>query len=524
MSNSVPITLQFSARNLRDADTFSKSDPICVVYEISSKEPNLFGFKPARGNFNAREVFRTARIKNNLNPDWEQAMSLKYKFEQEQWLFIKVLDVDSKHNANVADQDFLGGIMTSVGRIISGQIDGKYTVQLVDASNNPVVIGKAASTLSVVSRQLPRTLVEYKISADFTLGSTRLLAKDTPYLQVADSAGQVIHETPKGHGKTSVYASFTVGDQHLAGSSSWRLKHNHEGDDIGSAEIKEGFFRELRDGVSVSVYDGKGKVRGQLTFRRVERIEHAEEIVGSIVQHIADGNKIACIVAYDFTGSNGDPRDKHSLHYIGDEKNPVQNQYMRATLGVIPILDQYDSNGKYPVYGYGMTFDAGKSVQHDRLIAEDAQYADGVAQLYQSFIHKNGFALSGPTCFAPIINATIRRVKDSKERKDPDTYTVLVIFTDGAINDMDATISAIVNASSMSISIIIIGIGEGDFSSMDRLDNDGKPPLVHRGIKAARDIVQFVPFSKCPDASALQSATLAELPGQIMEYYTHIKK
>ncbi len=49
---------------------------------------------------------------------------------------------------------------------------------------------------------------------------------------------------------------------------------------------------------------------------------------------------------------------------------------------------------------------------------------------------------------------------------------ILVIFTDGIICDMPQTIDAIVEASYYPISIIIVGVGNEDFSKMDQLDSD----------------------------------------------------
>ena len=43
-------------------------------------------------------------------------------------------------------------------------------------------------------------------------------------------------------------------------------------------------------------------------------------------------------------------------------------------------------------------------------------------------------------------------------------YTVLLIITDGMINDMEATKAAIVAASAQPMSIIIVGVGSADFS------------------------------------------------------------
>ncbi len=71
-------------------------------------------------------------------------------------------------------------------------------------------------------------------------------------------------------------------------------------------------------------------------------------------------------------------------------------------------------------------------------------------------------------------------------------YTILLVLTDGVINDQDATIQAIVEASAQPLSIIIIGVGSADFSEMSVLDSD-KQLLRHGGQTAQRDIVQFVP-------------------------------
>lgn len=73
-------------------------------------------------------------------------------------------------------------------------------------------------------------------------------------------------------------------------------------------------------------------------------------------------------------------------------------------------------------------------------------------------------------------------------------YYVLLIITDGVITDMDQTCSAIVEASRLPMSIIIVGVGGADFDAMEFLDSDDKLLRAPSGDTAARDIVQFVPF------------------------------
>jgi Copine len=71
--------------------------------------------------------------------------------------------------------------------------------------------------------------------------------------------------------------------------------------------------------------------------------------------------------------------------------------------------------------------------------------------------------LSGPTLFAEIIKAAASAAAVATAKQ---AYTVLLILTDGIINDMDATKNAIVAASGLPLSIIIVGVGHADFSAM----------------------------------------------------------
>ena len=52
------------------------------------------------------------------------------------------------------------------------------------------------------------------------------------------------------------------------------------------------------------------------------------------------------------------------------------------------------------------------------------------------------------------------------------TYHILLILTDGVISDMDQTKAAIVEASALPMSIIIVGVGSANFEMMEELDAD----------------------------------------------------
>lgn len=80
-------------------------------------------------------------------------------------------------------------------------------------------------------------------------------------------------------------------------------------------------------------------------------------------------------------------------------------------------------------------------------------------------------------------------------------YYVLLIITDGVITDMDQTRTAIVAASRLPMSIIIVGVGKADFTDMEILDGDDGRLKSITGEPAIRDIVQFVPFRKFQNVS-----------------------
>ena len=57
----------------------------------------------------------------------------------------------------------------------------------------------------------------------------------------------------------------------------------------------------------------------------------------------------------------------------------------------------------------------------------------------------------------------IRMAVDALQGEQRMVYFVLLMITDGIITDMEATKNAIVRASSLPLSIIIVGVGDADF-------------------------------------------------------------
>lgn len=237
----------------------------------------------------------------------------------------------------------------------------------------------------------------------------------------------------------------------------------------------------------------------------------------NFMEYIRAGVRLGLDIAIDFTNSNGHPLQVDSLHRVAEG---VQNDYEKAIYSCGNIVAQYDYDQMFPVFGFGAKIrdDTEVSMCFNITLTDNSYInrIDGVLREYHNVLRNITF--SGPTYFSPIIRQVI---SDIRHEGNSLNYHILMILTDGVINDMNESIDALVEGSFMPLSVIIIGIGNADFTNMDILDADDNPLVDSRGRKSARDLVQFVPFNQFKnDPNKLSSEVLEEIPTQIVEYYS----
>ena len=237
----------------------------------------------------------------------------------------------------------------------------------------------------------------------------------------------------------------------------------------------------------------------------------------TLFDYIKSGVKIALSIGIDFTKSNKHPREEGSLHSI---KGP--NDYERAINACANIVGYYDYDQLFPVFGFGAKIKGSGSRKPSMCFNlnfrenADIKGVDEIIRTYHEIIEKEKLTFSGPTKFTPLIGEVISRI----DKKDLFEYHILLILTDGVINDLKKTRDILVEASFLPLSVIIVGIGNADFTKMKILDGDEVPLTSSKGTVRARDLVQFVPFSKYEnDEKKLAMEVLAEIPRQLVEYY-----
>ena len=255
----------------------------------------------------------------------------------------------------------------------------------------------------------------------------------------------------------------------------------------------------------------------------IAQIKVAVETEFKFLDYLQGGIRLGLIVGVDFTASNGDPYHKQSLHCVTTKE---LNSYEKAIKSCGDIVAYYDYDHLFPVYGFGAKIGGSGPVNHcfNLNFKQDPNIylINNILIEYRSVLEQKKITLFGPTWFAPIINQAI---EITRENPNEDNYQILMILTDGVINDMPETINALVEASFMAISVIIIGIGDADFTNMNILDADQEPLFNKHSVRAARDLVQFVPFKDFHnDAEMLSAQVLEEIPKQVVEYFKMKKK
>jgi len=250
----------------------------------------------------------------------------------------------------------------------------------------------------------------------------------------------------------------------------------------------------------------------------------------TFIGYLRSGMNINLTIGIDFTGSNGAYTDPRSLHYLQNG----MNDYEKAIRSCGDILAYYDDDQLFPVFGFGFQFldrnrDLGRNLgkyNYDnypincKVEDPNIHLIDDVLNQYRNFITK--VKLWGPTNFAPMIRDLNNEVKENLRKGMTMSYNILMILTDGQITDMQMTINELVEASFLPISVIIVGIGNGNFGNMDILDADDNPLYDTGRRKADRDLVQFVPFNDYKnDPPKLAEQVLEEIPRQVVEYYQH---
>ncbi|KAM9755828.1 copine-2 isoform X2 [Ovis canadensis] len=415
------------------------------------------------------EYDRTETAINNLNPAFSKKFVLDYHFEEVQKLKFALFDQD-KSSMQLEEHDFLGQFSCSLGTIVSSK---KITRPLLLMNDKPA--GKGLITIA--AQELSDNRVITLSLAGRKLDKKDLFGKSDPFLEF-----------------------YKPGDD-----GKWMLVHRTEVIKYTLDPVWKPFTVPL-----VSLCDGDMEKPIQVMCYDYDN-DGGHDFIGEFQTSVSQ----MC------EARDGVPRE---FECINPKKQKKKKNYKNSGVIILrscKITRDY-SFLDYILGGCQLMF----TVSHEFAINFNptnpfCSGVDGIAQAYSACLPHIRFY--GPTNFSPIVNHVARFAAQATQQQTATQYFILLIITDGVISDMEETRHAVVQASKLPMSIIIVGVGNADFAAMEFLDGDSRMLRSHTGEEAARDIVQFVPFREFRNAAkeTLAKAVLAELPQQVVQYFKH---
>ncbi|KAJ3043826.1 Copine-5 [Rhizophlyctis rosea] len=419
----------------------------------------------------------------------------------------------------MSKQDKLGGVEVTLAQIVSSP--GRNLTRPLELDGK--VLPKAVIKVTAEEISSSKQLARFRFSAK-NLDKKDLFGKSDPYFninRILDDGSKILVYRSK-HVLKTLNPDWEVAQINLSTLCNGHVDRplsidvfdwdaNSDHDLIGS------FYTTVNELLTKKEFDvlnpKKKKTSGTFVVQ-----SFVLQTIPTFLDYIAGGTQISLAVAIDFTASNGPPDEPTSLHYRQGGK---MNAYEEAIYAVGTILEAYDTDKSYPATGFGAQV-SGQPVSHYFPLNMNPQNPEvaGVAGIMETYQYALSMVkLYGPTNFAPTINALSSRIRTSLHTQPPGSnYNVLLIITDGEITDMAETIRAIVDASDLPLSIVIVGVGQAQFDAMNVLDADNGQ-LNSRGKVAKRDIVQFVAFRECRgNGEELARKVLAEIPDQLVGY------
>lgn len=568
MSQSSRLQLSLSGKNLKNlAGFFEKSDPFCVVTvrgEDKNNPPIIVG--------------ETEVIFNNLNPDWATVVIVdSYRFGVPFYVEVGVFDFNAKHvgvkESKLAKQSSVEGAkLTSSDEtrelLRTGQLP--HTVmgtalfelgEVMGARGN--IASKSLQTGGAIYVHLERSrptgdtsLLNFQLRG-LRLPNNHVIGKINPFFELyrkvdrptGASWNSVFHSnvlrgvmSPRWNEEVLDLEKVCNGDldrpmkiivwdhrksgrhKHI-GEVETTMKHLIEGETTianeeyafplrSKTDKKAGYVLVLKAAMEVSQQASHPHPGGH------EVVSHPSPgIVDShrpeFVDYLSGGCQISLAVAIDFTASNGDPRQEGSPHYFHSASANEWNDYEKAIFAVGSILAKYDTDQKFPVWGFGAKYN--NVVRHCFQCGTDVEVegVQGIMDAYRG-VFSTPLTMSYPTLFTEVIATAAAYASHEQEEAQQFSqlsYTILLILTAGNVENVEETKRLLLEASDTPLSIVIVGIGDSAFQDMEFLDEHD--PQTEGG----RDITKFVKFSDYTSYNALTEAVLDEIPDQVVDYY-----
>jgi hypothetical protein len=448
------IDLFISAKGLAEVQALNIPDAFAVIYSQDTQTKTL------------TKLRSTEIIRDNTSPQWVTILTLDYHFESVQQMVIKVFqEVSGKETTNEADHLLVGKATFTLAEVMKSHMQTKtlpvHHEERGDQGSLEIRCESKVNSREVLCVTFSATLQPFE----------GFFNMPRPYLKISrsnedGSFSPVWKSDPLKETLTPAWPAFKIPMSLICNGDRERpllleiVDHHSDAADVSLGSVRSRVNGILNaNGKVFEVVDSarKGKAgyvnSGTLTCTECHVEDLPEDRPISFTDYIFKGGEVSLIVGIDFTASNGVPTGKTSLHYI--DPSGDLNAYQQAMLSVGTIVEPYDTDKKFPVYGFGAAKVGPIKFGTDITLPcfplnEDSVEVDGVSGMLEAYKDrfKKGITLYMPTNFQPVIKEAIKYASNGlTEGTESRRYTILLMLTDGDIDDLENTKKAIIEVS-----------------------------------------------------------------------------
>lgn len=541
----IKLDLAIECHNLPQKDSFSQADAFCGVWEIPSGLPKgkTVSRLPTRQE---REVGRTEVVRATSGPKFTTKFRLEYRFQAQQTFVVRVYDEDLRYATDLKEHDYIGGSIFTLGELMGA---GGCTIArpLGQEKAFVVLIGKeiietrevlefrfAGQDLGVMDRKRSNKILAAK---DTVTNIKQSLDAPDPYfrleqLNTEDQSWIVVWKSEVVMG--TKYPTWNVARlplQLLCQDDDptkplkitiweWNRFTAHELVGYVETSVNELVTKAQRGIPILDVMVDKRTLFGGLKPKKAgalkvlkSRIMH----IPSMLQYLSGGCELDLMVAIDCTLNNGNSSQKDGLHYSSDS---WLNDYQAILFKIGSVFDSYEGQD-FVLWGYGARTPA--SQQSYFAMGERLKGANDLVQAYDRTFspkNRNRLIMEKDAQLHQIIQSAMSRAVNSSEN-NRQCYSTLVILSTGCCSDVAESIEAICQAEDSPLSIVIIGIGQGDMTQIKKLAGGDDGRLFHQnGVQVQRQIVHFVSLDDFHgNTRECVSEGLQEVPEQFVQHF-----
>jgi hypothetical protein len=532
----IKVDLIIQCKGLPKKDLLSQADAFCVLWRVpNGYTPMIVNGMPSKlPGRQEDEKGRTEVARACVNPTFKHRFRLEYSFHEEQTFVLRVYDEDLRYATDLKEHDYLGGCIFTLGQLMGAK-----------GCTLPKRLGREKAILVVTGEEIleTREILEFRFSCQDLvkerniIDQSKVLEICRPYFRLErlnkdDQSWEVVwkSEVLKDtldptwmHARLPLQLLCHDDQSNPLKITIWDYeKHSTTHDLLGFVEstVAEIVEKAKNGGIPVFIVmrEKKKLFRGsKLKHVGLLKVLKAQVItIPSMLQYLSGGCSLDLMIGIDCTVSNGEWGSETNLHYSASH---WLNDYQAGIIQLGKIAENFARGKHSSLWGFGAKLDdkyRACYVMQDHMCG-----GKELLKAYDENVAANSaFVLGEPALLKPLIqSATFRTIRSCKKRQ---CYTVLVVFTAGEIVDLPETVDLICTAAEDApISIVIIGVGNKDFSAIEKLCGDENGRLRDsRNIPVAREIVTFVSFKQFGgNATEVIAEALKDIPEQFVEYH-----